>query len=266
MLVFLSVALVYSILILISFHCKSHIFTSGSAIGLYRHFGRSCVTAPELRCGLDAYSFGHTQPGCLDRRNVGRDAVHGPRVSHRPIIFHVAKRVPFLMNSPSPYGASTLVPSFHAIFSSSPSQITINSGYTASCKSIVSCAQTIVRAIKEEITELYVLGEPPASVVAFGSKHPRVDVLAVGDKMSERGWHLNGLANPAAVHIACTVSVLFCCRLIHGSWLLACICASYWHRGMLCLRRRRGCVLWDDEYTRGRDRWKPWISEDRVLF
>jgi len=77
-------------------------------------------------------------------------------------------------------------------------------GYTASCKSIVTCAQTITRAIKNEITELYVLGEPPASVVAFASKHPRVDVLAVGDKMSERGWHLNGLANPAAVHIACT--------------------------------------------------------------
>ena len=83
---------------------------------------------------------------------------------------------------------------------------TNHSGYTASCKSIVTCAQTITKAIKEEISELYVLGEPPASVVAFASKHPRVSVHAVGDKMSERGWHLNGLSNPAAVHIACTVS------------------------------------------------------------
>jgi len=77
-------------------------------------------------------------------------------------------------------------------------------GYIASCKSIVTCARTIARAIRQEIPELYVLGEPPASVVAFGSKHPQVEALAVGDKMSERGWHLNGLSGPAAVHIACT--------------------------------------------------------------
>lgn len=33
-----------------------------------------------------------------------------------------------------------------------------------------------------------------------------VNALRVGDAMSERGWHLNGLSNPPAVHIACTVS------------------------------------------------------------
>jgi len=31
-----------------------------------------------------------------------------------------------------------------------------------------------------------------------------VDVLEVGDIMAKRGWHLNGLSKPAAVHIACT--------------------------------------------------------------
>lgn len=34
----------------------------------------------------------------------------------------------------------------------------------------------------------------------------KVNVLEVGDSMSKRGWHLNALTGPAAVHIACTVS------------------------------------------------------------
>jgi hypothetical protein len=95
------------------------------------------------------------------------------------------------------------------------------SGYANSCKSIVTTARTIISAIETEIPELYILGSPPASCVAFTSrplakgKGEEVDVLAVGDRMSQRGWHLNGLSAPKAVHIACTVSVLS-----RGSYLL----------------------------------------------
>ncbi|KAI0066015.1 PLP-dependent transferase, partial [Artomyces pyxidatus] len=77
-------------------------------------------------------------------------------------------------------------------------------GYIASCRDIVGAAKTIERRIKAEIPELYILGKPPASVVAFGSRRPDISVLEVGDKMSKKGWHLNALQNPAAVHIACT--------------------------------------------------------------
>ncbi|KAG6811604.1 hypothetical protein H0H92_006667 [Tricholoma furcatifolium] len=77
-------------------------------------------------------------------------------------------------------------------------------GYLESCRSIVTSARTIAKAITESISELYVLGSPPASVVAFASKHPKVNVMEVGDAMAERGWHLNALADPPAVHIACT--------------------------------------------------------------
>lgn len=53
------------------------------------------------------------------------------------------------------------------------------------------------------------LGDPPASVVAFAAEAGvgRLNVLEVGDKMEKRGWHLNGLSGPAAVHIAVTVGV-----------------------------------------------------------
>ncbi|KAJ7902192.1 pyridoxal phosphate-dependent transferase [Mycena olivaceomarginata] len=55
-----------------------------------------------------------------------------------------------------------------------------SNGYLESCRAIVTCARTIADTI------LYILGSPPASV------------------MSQRGWHLNALTGPAAVHIACT--------------------------------------------------------------
>ncbi|KAG6817495.1 hypothetical protein H0H87_008120 [Tephrocybe sp. NHM501043] len=77
-------------------------------------------------------------------------------------------------------------------------------GYLESCRSIVKSARMIANTIVESIPELYILGSPPASVVAFASKHPKVNVLEVGDAMAQRGWHLNALSNPPAVHIACT--------------------------------------------------------------
>lgn len=80
------------------------------------------------------------------------------------------------------------------------------SGYLESCKAIVGAAKDIQTKIKAEIPELYILGNPPASVVAFASKHPAVNPLEVGDLMAKRGWHLNALADPPAVHIAVTVS------------------------------------------------------------
>ncbi|KIJ60028.1 hypothetical protein HYDPIDRAFT_32607 [Hydnomerulius pinastri MD-312] len=77
-------------------------------------------------------------------------------------------------------------------------------GYLQSCRQIVTCARLIANTITASIPALYVLGSPPASVVAFASKDPAVNVLEVGDAMSKKGWHLNALSGPAAVHIACT--------------------------------------------------------------
>jgi len=77
-------------------------------------------------------------------------------------------------------------------------------GYLQSCRDIVTCARRIANAITASIPELYVLGSPPASVVAFGSQDKSVNAYEVGDRMSKKGWHLNALSGPAAVHIACT--------------------------------------------------------------
>ncbi|KAJ2781906.1 Dihydrosphingosine phosphate lyase [Coemansia javaensis] len=75
-------------------------------------------------------------------------------------------------------------------------------GYLAECRRIVSCRIKIQRAI-EEIPELYIVGEPSSSVVAFSSSWP-VSIFGVLDEMHSRGWELNPLQDPAALHVACT--------------------------------------------------------------
>jgi sphinganine-1-phosphate aldolase len=78
-------------------------------------------------------------------------------------------------------------------------------GYLESCRSIVTCAREVADIITSSIPELYILGSPPASVVGFASKDPKVNMMEVGDVMSQRGWHLNALTGPPALHLACTV-------------------------------------------------------------
>lgn len=78
------------------------------------------------------------------------------------------------------------------------------SGYTESCKQIVGAARHFAEQLRVRFTDdLYILGDPQLSVVAFGSD--TVNIYDVGDRMSKRGWHLNALSNPAALHMAFTV-------------------------------------------------------------
>jgi glutamate/tyrosine decarboxylase-like PLP-dependent enzyme len=59
-----------------------------------------------------------------------------------------------------------------------------------------------IRAGIENIDDLFVLGDP-LWVIAFGSD--TVDIYEVMARMAERGWSLNGLHHPPAVHIAVTL-------------------------------------------------------------
>ncbi len=74
-------------------------------------------------------------------------------------------------------------------------------GYLDATRRILQTAATIRLGI-ESIPELRVLGDP-LWVIAFASK--TVDVYRVMDRMAERGWNLNGLQHPAAVHICVTL-------------------------------------------------------------
>ncbi|KAI5451158.1 Dihydrosphingosine phosphate lyase [Naganishia albida] len=80
------------------------------------------------------------------------------------------------------------------------------SGYAQSCETIIAAARHLKLALHQDpvlSADLYVLGDPLVSVVAFGSDS--VNIYAVGDAMGKKGWHLNALAEPAALHLAVTM-------------------------------------------------------------
>ncbi|MEN6300115.1 MAG: pyridoxal-dependent decarboxylase, partial [Anaerolineaceae bacterium] len=73
-------------------------------------------------------------------------------------------------------------------------------GYMKAAESILTAAKSLKEGIRQ-IPELYVLGDP-LFVVAFASD--TLDIHAVCDVMSTKGWSLSGLQKPACVHISLT--------------------------------------------------------------
>jgi glutamate/tyrosine decarboxylase-like PLP-dependent enzyme len=74
-------------------------------------------------------------------------------------------------------------------------------GYLDGTRRILETAQIIRKGI-ESIPDLRVLGDP-LWIIAFDS--PKLDIYRVLECMSKRGWSLNGLHRPPAVHIAVTL-------------------------------------------------------------
>ncbi|MGB8646388.1 MAG: aminotransferase class V-fold PLP-dependent enzyme [Anaerolineae bacterium] len=74
-------------------------------------------------------------------------------------------------------------------------------GYMQATRQIMQAAATIKQGIAQ-IPELRVLGDP-LFVIAFASD--RLDIYRVLDAMGHRGWNLNGLHHPPAVHICVTL-------------------------------------------------------------
>ncbi|KAK9457643.1 pyridoxal phosphate-dependent transferase [Dipodascopsis uninucleata] len=74
-------------------------------------------------------------------------------------------------------------------------------GYYSSARDIVLAASKLKAAI-EDMDDLFVLGNPIASVVAFSSDN--LNIYDIADAMVSRGWHLSALQKPAALHMAFT--------------------------------------------------------------
>ncbi|KAJ5054145.1 uncharacterized protein L3040_000427 [Drepanopeziza brunnea f. sp. 'multigermtubi'] len=82
-------------------------------------------------------------------------------------------------------------------------------GYIKSCSEIVGAAKKIAEAIEHNpglSSDLEVLGHPLVSVVAFSSK--TLDVYDIADAMTAKGWHLNSLQSPPAIHVAVTLPIV----------------------------------------------------------
>ncbi len=74
-------------------------------------------------------------------------------------------------------------------------------GYLEATRRILKSADAIKAGIRS-IPELRLLGDP-LFVIAFASDE--LDIYAVSDYMGKKGWSLNGLQIPPALHIALTV-------------------------------------------------------------
>ena len=60
----------------------------------------------------------------------------------------------------------------------------------------------------QKIPGLEVLGRPDMCVIAFGSTEQGVNIYKVNDLLGSRGWHLNALQNPPAIHVAVTLPIV----------------------------------------------------------
>ncbi len=81
-------------------------------------------------------------------------------------------------------------------------------GYMKNTKAIMDSVRVISRSL-ETVAELEVIGQTEAMIVCFRSKDPKVlNIYAVGDGMSKKGWSLNLLQNPASIHLCVTAKVV----------------------------------------------------------
>lgn len=77
-------------------------------------------------------------------------------------------------------------------------------GYIHAAEQIMAAASTIAEGITS-IEGIHVMGEPQLSVVAFASDDEQeLCTYKVGEAMSKKGWNLNTLQYPSAIHICCT--------------------------------------------------------------
>ncbi|MCJ1480499.1 hypothetical protein MMC06_000654 [Schaereria dolodes] len=83
------------------------------------------------------------------------------------------------------------------------------SGYVDACHKIVGTAKKIEAAVREHpllMEDLQIIGKPLVSVVAFTSTS--LNVYDLADAMSAKGWHLNALQSPPAIHVAVTLPIV----------------------------------------------------------
>ncbi|CEG67498.1 Putative Sphingosine-1-phosphate lyase [Rhizopus microsporus] len=76
-------------------------------------------------------------------------------------------------------------------------------GYLDTCKQIIGARRAIQKGV-ESIPQLHVKGNPIGPVIAFGANEP-LNIYDIGDKLSERGWNISAVQNPAALHVSVTL-------------------------------------------------------------
>ncbi|KAJ1969498.1 Dihydrosphingosine phosphate lyase, partial [Dimargaris verticillata] len=77
-------------------------------------------------------------------------------------------------------------------------------GYVDATRQIIEAARQAKQGIQDTLPELYLVGDPWVSVVAF-SAHEPLSIYGINDVMNTKGWGLSVLQFPACVHFAFTL-------------------------------------------------------------
>eukprot|EP01130_Rhizamoeba_saxonica_P000542 TRINITY_DN10516_c0_g1_i1.p1 TRINITY_DN10516_c0_g1~~TRINITY_DN10516_c0_g1_i1.p1 ORF type:complete len:544 (+),score=124.65 TRINITY_DN10516_c0_g1_i1:148-1632(+) len=75
-------------------------------------------------------------------------------------------------------------------------------GYIDNCRRIIGTQREIEQGLRE-MPHIRVLGNPIVSVVAFTSDE--FDIYRIGELLHDKGWSLNNLQFPAAIHLCCVL-------------------------------------------------------------
>ncbi len=76
-------------------------------------------------------------------------------------------------------------------------------GYTALAKRTIEVSESLKSKIAA-IDGLEIIGNPLASLIAYRSTVPEINIFSVGDLMEEKGWHIDRLQRPDALHAMVT--------------------------------------------------------------
>ncbi|KAI3893904.1 hypothetical protein MKW92_036023 [Papaver armeniacum] len=102
----------------------------------------------------------------------------------------------------APKGTSTVLYRNHEIRKSGQGALYFLNGSRPGGLKIMEVSKQVQKGIKE-IPELFIMGRPDMTIVAFGSND--IDIFEVNDIMSSNGWHLNALQRPNSLHICVTL-------------------------------------------------------------
>ncbi|MGB9639460.1 MAG: pyridoxal phosphate-dependent decarboxylase family protein [Anaerolineales bacterium] len=76
-------------------------------------------------------------------------------------------------------------------------------GYLENARIIMETTGKIMDGI-QSIPDLEIVGKPQSSIFAYRSKNPLLNIYAVGDQLENKGWHVDRMQKPMALHAMVT--------------------------------------------------------------
>ena len=82
-------------------------------------------------------------------------------------------------------------------------QVLGHDGYMEQARKVMDATRRIIEGV-QAIPELEIIGSPHMSLLAYRSRAGDLNIFAVGDLMERKGWHIDRLQKPDALHAMVT--------------------------------------------------------------